>query len=210
MDWSDPTTAVVPSLDGAVLAVLAGVDEALTGREVHRRARRGSAMGVYRALIRLEEQGVVDVVEAAPSRLYRLNRKHVAAPVALALVNLRGLMFTRIRENLASWLVQPVCAAVFGSVARGDGGVGSDVDVLLVRPDSVADDEEPWATQVDELAGEILRWCGNHASMLQVSIADVDDLMTRQEPVIDSLMSDAIDVAGTPIRELLAVRVGQS
>lgn len=210
MDWSDPTMTVVPSLDGAVLAVLAGVDEALTGREVHRRARRGSAMGVYRALIRLEKQGVVDAVEAAPSRLYRLNREHVAAPVALALVNLRGLMFARIREDLAAWLVQPVCAAVFGSVARGDGGVGSDVDVLLVRPDSVADDEEPWATQVDELARRILRWCGNPASMLQMSIADVDDLISRQEPVVDSLMSDAIDVAGTPIRELLAVRGGQS
>lgn len=102
MDWSDPTMSVVPSLDSAVLAVLAGVDEALTGREVHRRARRGSAMGVYRALVRLEEQGVVDAVEASPSRLYRLNREHVAAPVALALVNLRGLMFVGISRDAAA------------------------------------------------------------------------------------------------------------
>lgn len=210
MDWSDPTVAVVPSLDGAVLAVLAGVDEALTGREAHRRTRRGSAMGVYRALIRLEAQGVVDAVEASPSRLYRLNREHVAAPVAVALVNLRGLVFARIREDLESWLVQPVCAAVFGSAARGDGDLDSDVDVLLVRPDGVADDEEPWATQVDDLAGKIRRWCGNPGSMLQMSMVDVDGMLSRQEPVVDSLMADAVDVAGTPIRELLAVRRGQS
>ncbi len=209
MDWSDPTVAAVPSLDGTVLAVLAGVDEALTGRDVHRRARRGSAMGVYRALIRLEEQGVVDVVEASPSRLYRLNREHVAAPVALCLVNLRGMVFARIREDIGSWLAQPLCAAVFGSAARGDGDADSDVDVLLVRPDGVADDEEPWATQVAELAGKIRRWCGNPASLLQVGFADVEEMLARQEPVVDSLMADAIDVAGTPIRELLTVRGGQ-
>src|SRR5690242_16838669 len=98
MDWVDPTRAVTPTLDGAVLAVLAGVTEPLTGREVFRRARRGSSMGVYRVLVRLEEQGVVHGADAGPARLYLLNREHVAADVAVALASLRSRLFERIRS----------------------------------------------------------------------------------------------------------------
>lgn len=203
VDWSDPTRAITPTLDGAVLTVLAGVTEPLTGREVHRRARRGSAMGVYRVLGRLEEQGVVVGVDAAPARLYRLNRDHVAAEVAVILLNLRSRLFDRIRQDLASWQVAPASATLFGSVARGDGDTDSDVDVLLVRPTGIADDSEPWATAVFELGQKIRRWTGNDASLLQVDIAEVEDMVARSAPIVESLNQDAVELAGTPIRELL-------
>lgn len=203
MDWTDPTRAITPTLDGAVLTVLAGVTEPLTGREVHRRARRGSAMGVYRVLGRLEEQGLVVGADAAPARLYQLNRDHVAAEVAVILRDLRSRLFDRIRQDLASWQVTPVTAALFGSVARGDGGTDSDVDLLLVRPDGIADDSEPWATSVFELGQKIRRWTGNDASMLQADTAEVGDMVARRAPIVESLTQDAIDLAGTPIRELL-------
>lgn len=203
MDWTDPTRAIVPTLDGAVLAVLAGVTAPLTGREVHRRARRGSAMGVSRALARLEEQGLVLGAEAAPARLYQLNRDHVAAEAAAILRDLRVRLFDRIRDDLRSWQVPVVSASLFGSVARGDGDTDSDVDLLLVRPDGVEDDSEPWASSVFELGQKIRRWTGNDASLLQVDAAAVQDMVARQAPIVDSLTQDALDLAGTPIRELL-------
>jgi predicted nucleotidyltransferase len=204
MDWTDPTRAVMPTLDGAVLTVLAGVTEPLTGREVHRRARRGSAMGVYRALGRLEEQGLVVGSDAAPARLYRLNRDHVAADVAVLLRDLRTRLFDRIREELSSWPVAPVSTALFGSVARGDGNADSDVDVLLVRPDGVADDSEPWATAVFELCQQIRRWTGNDASALQADTSELIGMVARGAPIVESLTEDAIDLAGVPIRDLLS------
>lgn len=203
MDWTDPTRAITPTLDGAVLTVLAGVTEPLTGREVHRRARRGSAMGVSRVLGRLEVQGLVVGVAASPARLYQLNRDHVAAEVAFILRDLRSRLFDRIHQDLASWQVAPVSAALFGSVARGDGGTDSDVDLLLVRPDGIADDSEPWATSVFELGHKIRRWTGNDASMLQADPAEIADMVVRSAPIVESLTRDAIDLAGTPIRELL-------
>ena len=203
MDWTDPTQAMVPSLDGAVLAVLAGVTEPLTGREVHRRSRRGSSMGVYRVLVRLEEQGLVEGFDAAPARLYRLNREHVAADAVLALSDLRTRLFQRLREDLAAWSVPPVSAALFGSVARGEGTTDSDVDILLVRADEVADDAEPWAGAVFELGQKVRRWTGNEASLLQVARSEVAEMVARRPPVVESLTEDAIDLAGTPIRDLL-------
>ena len=206
MDWTDPTRAITPTLDGAVLTVLAGVTEPLTGREVHRRARRGSAMGVSRVLGRLEEQGLVIGAAAAPARLYRLNRDHVAADVAVILRDLRSRRFGRIREDFSSWPVAPVSAVLFGSVARGDGDTDSDVDLLLVRAEGVADDSEPWATSVFELGQKIRRWCGNNASMLQADTAEISDMVARRAPIVESLTRDAIDLAGTPIRALLETR----
>lgn len=203
MDWTDPTRAITPTLDGAVLTVLAGVTEPLTGREVHRRARRGSAMGVYRVLGRLEEQGLVVGVDAPPARLYQLNRDHVAAEVAVIMRDLRSRLFDRIRQNLASWQVAPVSAALFGSVARGHGDTDSDVDLLLVRPDGIADESEPWASSAFDLGQKIRRWTGNDASILQADTAEVGDMVARGAPIVESLTQDAIDLAGTPIRELL-------
>src|SRR4051794_13995076 len=101
-------------------------------------------MGVYRVLVRLEEQGLVHGSDAGPARLYLLNREHVAAEVAVALSSLRSRLFARIRSDLESWEIRPVSAALFGSVARGDGDVNSDNDLLLVRPDGVEDDDERW------------------------------------------------------------------
>jgi predicted nucleotidyltransferase len=204
MDWTDPTRSITPTLDGAVLTVLAGVTEPLTGREVHRRSRRGSVMGVYRVLGRLEEQGLVVGSDAGPARLYQLNRDHVAADVAVLLRDLRTRLFDRIRQDLASWPVAPVSAALFGSVARGDGDTDSDVDVLLVRADGVADDSEPWATAVFDLCQRIRSWTGNDASALQADTAEIRSMVARGAPIVQSLSEDAIDLAGLPIRELLS------
>lgn len=157
-------------------------------------------------LVRLEEQGLVTGVAAGPSRLYQLNREHVAGEVAVALAGLRTRFFARVRDDFAAWPVAPVSAALFGSVARGEADTASDIDLLLVRPNDVADDSEPWGTSVFALAEKVLRWTGNDASMLQVTVAELGDMLAKRAPVIDSLTLDAIDLAGAPIRELLASR----
>jgi len=203
MDWSDPGSAVVPSLDAVVLAVLVGTTEPISGREVHRRARRGSKSGVHNVLARMEAHGLVDAVDAPPTRLYSFNAEHVAAPAAVALLDLRGQLFERIRQEVAAWDLAPVAAAVFGSAARGDGGVDSDLDLFLVRPDGVADDAPIWADQVDELAQRIRRWSGNPASIHQVGTEDVADMVARQAPVAEALRADAVTLSGLTVAALL-------
>lgn len=106
---------------------------------------------------------MVTVTAAGPSNLYVLNRAHVAAEAVLALQDLRGQLFSRIRQALAGWDPSPLAAAVFGSAARGDGGPESDIDLLVIRPAGIDDANPPWSSQVDALAQDVRRWSGNAA-----------------------------------------------
>lgn len=200
MDWDDPTRSVIPTLDGAVLAVLAGTREGLTGREVHRRSRRGSQPAVQAALTRLEEQGVVVVERAGSSNVYVLNREHLAARVAEALAGLRSEFFRRLRSQVESWPVAPEAVSVFGSVARGEATTESDVDILVV----IASEDDPaWDAQINDLATSVEAWTGNRASILRATLADLARLVQDERPVLGSLQADAIDVVGS-IRDQLA------
>jgi len=203
MDWNDPTTAAVSSMDGAVLAVLAQTNRGLTGREVHRRSRRGTAPSVNKALNRLVDQGVVFSERAGQAYVYLLNRDHVAAAVAVALAGLRTEFFNRLRMQLSQWPSPAVAAAVFGSVARGEATTESDVDILIVRPADLTEDDAEWVAQIDELRGAVTRWTGNDASLLQVTERDLRDLVEREAPIRESLLNDAIDLLDHPVRDLL-------
>jgi hypothetical protein len=204
MDVARPYAAVTGGgLEGEVLAVLAGTTRPLTGRQVARLARNGSDRGLRLALNRLAEQGVVDTQDAPPAVLYTLNREHIAAPVALALVGLRSALFDRIRDAIAEWDVPPVHASLFGSAARGDGDTSSDIDLFMVRPRAVAVEDQSWRAQVDSLARDIARWTGNHAGISEVGEDELDALVGDRPPVVTELERDAVTLAGPDARRVL-------
>lgn len=86
MDHVNPLSVVTPTLDGPVLLALSATTGRLTGRQVHRLARSGSADGVRKALARLTKQGIVLAEEQSHAILYQLNRNHVAAEPILELL----------------------------------------------------------------------------------------------------------------------------
>ena len=137
MDLTDPTRAVTATLDGPVLAVLAVAGKPLTAGEVAALTPRGSEIGVRKSLARLVEQGIVRATEMGRNRVHELNREHVAAPVAEALAGLRLALWRRFRSTLGGWNPKPTYGCVFGSAARGDGDVRSDIDLLLIDRKSV-------------------------------------------------------------------------
>jgi DNA-binding transcriptional ArsR family regulator len=199
VDLTTSARAVIPTRDADVLLVLAGTTLPLTGRQVFRIAGSGSRSGVQIALIRLEKQGLVDVQEAGSANLYTLNSDHVAAAAVLALVDLRGQLVRRISEQMAKWRIRPVAAAVFGSAARGDGGTESDIDLFVVRPEKVLDDDPDWGSDVAELSVLIRRWSGNSASIIQATPSQVTSMQARKEPIVESLRRDARSLIGPNI-----------
>src|SRR5580700_10723525 len=117
MDLTDPTRAVTATLDGPVLAALAGAGKPLTVGQVAAQTPRGSEIGVRRSLARLVDQGIVRATEMGRNRVHELNRDHVAAPIAEALAGLRLETWKRMREKLATWNPKPLYGCVFGSAA---------------------------------------------------------------------------------------------
>jgi predicted nucleotidyltransferase len=155
-------------------------------------------------LHRLVDQGLVTEQEATPSLLYSLNRDHVAAPAVMALAQLRAEFLDRIRGQIGQWRIAPDSAAIFGSAARGDGSTESDVDVFLVRPDAVDEDDSEWRRQVADLSAAISRWSGNPASVIEISAAEAGGLSERQATIAEQLLRDAVYLAGRPVADVLA------
>ncbi len=206
MDLSRPYTVICPSLEGPVLDVLAHTSRPLTGREIARLASRGSERGVRLVLHRLAAQGLVTAREAGSASLFVLNREHVAAGIVESLVRLRAELIERIRGEVEGWSSRPVHVSVFGSAARADGHVESDIDLLIVRPEDLAEDDAQWREQLHRLAERIERWSGNHASLHEVSAKGLKAAVRRGEPVIASLRDASVVLAGPEIADLLAYR----
>jgi DNA-binding transcriptional ArsR family regulator len=189
-----------------VLRVLRGTTRPLTGREVARLVRAGSQPAVNASLRRLSEEGLVHAEEAGNAYLYTLNREHLAAPAVQLLADIWPELLRRLRDEIADWQVAPVHLSIFGSAARGDGGTASDIDLFVVRPGDVPDDDARWRDQLDRLADHVLAWTGNHAGLSEVSERDVRRLRRERPPVVGELSRDAITIAGPEPAELFAGR----
>jgi hypothetical protein len=139
--------------------------------------------------------------------LHVLNRDHVAAPAVLALAGLRTELWNRIRAAVAEWEVPPVHVSAFGSTARGDGDERSDIDVFVLRPGEVAEDDPRWRGQIDALHARVEAWTGNRAAIIEQGEREVSELLAqpRRAQIWADLERDAIDLAGTPVRALLGV-----
>jgi hypothetical protein len=199
MDVARPYTAVCPTLDGEVLRVLAGTTRGLTGREVARLTGRSSHSGVLDVLHRLTEHGLVDRVELNRAFLFALNRDHLAAPAVEALVGMRVELLDHIRRSVDAWELSPAHLSLFGSTARGEGDTRSDIDLFVVRPDDIAEDDSRWRAQLDDLSSQILRWTGNHAGIVEAAEEQVARLRRDEPPIVAELRTDAIVLSGAEI-----------
>jgi hypothetical protein len=204
MDLSDPISAVSPSLEGEVLQVLARTSLGMTGRQVAVLTGRQSHSGVLEALNRLTEQGVVKRVELNRAYLFALNRSHLAADAVIALAGLRAQLIGRIRERISGWGIAPIHASLFGSIARGEGDTTSDIDLFLVRPAPMLDDDPIWRAQIDGLRTDIESWTGNRASVAEVAEPEISAWITDPPPIVHELRRDAITLGGSELGDVLA------
>ena len=203
LDLAKPWALIRSPIDMAVVLVLHGTTRPLTGREVARLARTGSQPAVNAVLRRLTDEGLVRAEPAGSAFLYTLNRAHLAAPPLEQLAGIRAELERRLRDEIAAWHIAPAHASLFGSAARGDGDTRSDIDVFVVRPARVAEDDPEWRAQLEHLADHVYAWTGNHAGLSEVAATDVRRLRREQPPIIEDLRRDAITLSGPAPGELL-------
>jgi predicted nucleotidyltransferase len=222
MDLSDPTRSVTPTLDGAVLAVLAAAGKPLTVGQVAQQAVRGSEIGIRRSLARLVDQGIVRATVMGRNQVHELNRDHIAANIAEQLAGLRPELWRRFRDEFASWRPRPLWACVFGSAARGDGDEGSDIDLLLVHPPfpgekkpaglsrtvlsqltdtlgaALLASSEPelvsqWEGQIDRIRELVERWTGNSLQIVDLSFYEWRQA-GQYKPLLNEVRRDGIEL----------------
>ena len=196
MDFQRPLSVVTTSLDGDVLAVLAGAEEEFTGRRIHRLVGHSSEHGVRKAADRLVDQGVVLRRQAGQAKLYGLNRDHVAAPYIEGLASLREELTRRLRESVTSWRSPAHTVFLFGSVARGEAEAESDLDLLVVRPRGTDEDDPAWREQLADLERDATAWTGNEARIVEYGAGDSVDPAVRL--LVEQVFREGIPVFGSP------------
>ncbi|MDQ3121840.1 MAG: nucleotidyltransferase domain-containing protein [Actinomycetota bacterium] len=203
MNLSRPWALIRSPIDIEVMVVLRGTTRPLTGRDVARLVRAGSQPAVNAALRRLAEEGLVEAEEAGSAYLYTFNREHLAASAIELLAGIRTELERRLRGEIAEWRIAPVHVSIFGSAARGDGDTRSDIDVFVVRPADVSEDDPGWREQLDRLSDHVYNWTGNRVAVSEVSAADARRLRRERPAIVEEIRRDAITLAGRTPAELL-------
>jgi predicted nucleotidyltransferase len=191
VDFRRPLRVITPTLDGDVLAALAGGEIEVSGRELHRLVGHASEEGVRKAADRLARQGIVKQRAMGRVRMYALNREHLAAEPVQRLATLRAQLIERLRQEIAAWDVPAAAAVLFGSVSRKTASETSDVDILLVRARSVGADDDAWREQLERLSRDVTSWTGNDARIVELSETEV---LARPPSVALDALSDGIDL----------------
>lgn len=179
-------------IDSQILVVLARTEQYLTVTQIHGLLpEAGSPEGVRKSLARLTRHGTVLERVTGRSAAYALNRAHLLAQPILAIASAKQELVHRLARLVTGWEVQPLAVTLFGSAARGEMTEDSDIDLLVVMPDSA--EHENTMTMVDALASHAKQWTGNDVRPLIYFAGEV-----RQAPIFDSILTEGIDIAGEP------------
>lgn len=197
MDLAHPFSVVTPTVDGDVLQVLASVEASFTPPQVQALTNRHSVSGIRKALARLTSAGIVTTRRVGQAFTYELNREHLAAPHVVAIARLRSELLDRMTALLGEWSEAAEYAALFGSAATGGMRPDSDVDVFIVRQDSVELDDGTWRAQLDDFARRVTAWTGNDTRILEFGAAETRAARaTSSEPVLDDIREHGIRLHG--------------
>ncbi len=195
MQLQSPFSVVTPTLDGEILAVLARVDSSLTVGQMRSLLPHRSDEGIRKAVRRLSAQGIVNSERVSAVVGHRLNRRHLVAPHVMAIARLRDTLIERMQESLKEWPTPPRWTALFGSAARGEMRVDSDIDLFMVDPGVDAD---LWDTWTSAFAADVSAWTGNDLRILSLTEDEVRLGAAKRDPIIESLLVDALVVSGPP------------
>ncbi len=195
MDFARPLRVITPTLDGDVLTTLAGAESEFTGRQLSRLVAAGSERGVRDALDRLVRQGIVNMRPAGASKLYELNREHLAAAPVVALAEMRAELLQRLTAACRAMEPRPLFALVFGSVARGAASEESDLDLLLVSPSMAPSQMGQWEEAVFRLQRNASSWTGNDTRVLEYDESTIR-AEGEKDPVLDEVARDGVPLVG--------------
>ena len=187
MDLGAPLLDIAPGVRGELLQTLARLERPVSRRELASLAgvAPGHASSVVQELI---DGGLVSETTAGRSSMVILNRHHLAVDAIVGLAGLRGELIRRLRRRVSRW-PDVDGAWMFGSIARGEGGSQSDIDVLLVVDDP---DAEVLHDRLSTLHADVRSWTGNDLQLVEHSTESWRKLVRAKNPLVEEIRRDGI------------------
>ena len=205
MDFVRPIEAIVPGAQGRVLAVLAETTAELNLRTIAQLAGISQAQA-SRLLPDLVALGVVERREVPPASLFRLVPDHVASQALLALARSTDTVLDEMGRLAGALPHPPVSVIVFGSFARREAGTDSDIDVVVVRPAEVDEEDDAWSASLEAWRRDVRLLAGNSVEVLEVSADEAATKLAGRTQVWSDIRRDGRVVHGLDVDELRAVR----
>lgn len=213
VDFVRPIEPIMPGAQGRVLAVLAETTAELNLRTIARLAGVSVAQA-SRVLPGLVELGVVERREVPPSSQFRLLPDHVVTRALLDIARSSDTVLAEIGRLAGALPRPPDRVVVFGSLARGEAGRDSAIDVvavvvvLVVRPDTIGEDDDLWAESIETWRRDIARLAGNPVEVLEVSAAEAAQKNTDRSELWADIRRDGRVVYEPGFNEPTAARGG--
>ena len=201
MDYVHPISAVIPCAQGRILDVLVQTTAELSVRTIARLAGVSAAQA-SRVLPDLVELGIVERREVPPSSQFRLVRSNVAAQALIALSHARESVLDQIGEAAAALPTPPVSVIVFGSFARGEATSGSDLDLVVVRPDELDEDDTTWTGSIDGWRDHVRAVTGNAVEILEIKRHEASAKLGSRSTLWRDVARDGVVLHGLPLDEL--------
>jgi predicted nucleotidyltransferase len=201
MDFRGPVQAVVPGAQGRILAVLSQTSAELNLRTVARLSDVSVAQA-SRVMPGLVELGLVERREAPPSALFKFVPDHVAARAIAALADVRRAVLEELKMTAGRLGVAPVSVIVYGSFARGEADRSSDLDILLIRPPGIGEDDPEWRAAIDEWLEGAHRLTGNSVELLEVTAEEMSAKLRSKKQLWRDIQREGVVVHGRTIQAL--------
>lgn len=199
MNLAEPSDILISGSTAAVLKVLIGAETSFSIRKAARIADI-SVPQAMRVLNHLSDRGLVLVEQAGRSRMCRFNRGHLASNAVVELITLRTRIIHAIGDEILTWSLKPMHASLFGSAARKDGSVDSDLDVLIVRAAKAPNSQ--WEEQKYFSGQNIREKTGNAVSWFDISLSELKSAKAAAEPILLEWEREGITLIQPPLLKL--------
>lgn len=186
MYFSQPFGGIIPGVRGAVLAALLRTGTPLTGRQVHGLVSDDySLWTVQEALKELGQLGVVETQKIGRAGLHTVNEDHSSVLPLRALLDPVAIL-----QDVVSAVADEEVTTVilFGSIARGEATIDSDIDLAVIAA-------EGWDKRI-ELEDQVRIRLGNNCDVLLFTAAEFDRLVGTGEPVVRNILRDGVALIG--------------
>jgi predicted nucleotidyltransferase len=155
-----------------------------------------------RILPGLVELGIVERREDPPSSLFRLVPDHIASRAILELADAQRSALAELVQAATEMSPSPASVIVFGSLARGEADTKSDVDAVIIRPDDVGEEDEPWQRSLGRWRTETRRRLGNPVEFIEVSVSEAARKLRGRSPLWADVRRDGVTLFGRTVEQL--------
>lgn len=197
MYLTDPLSTLFPGAHSHIIRQLLRESEPQSGRAIA--MKLGTSVGksrVIEVLGDLAALGIVDREIVGSSHLFSINRDHICYQSLKTLVNPLPSLTRHMQRIVSEFRTLPTAVVLFGSVAKGLSQIGSDLDLLVIRPNQTDPEDPDWNCQTLELVVRMERLAGYPVQLVEYSEGEFKSLVDRGARLVHELNETGLVVSG--------------